>query len=93
MLLCIREIPIDVFRSNMTQIVDHSKSRHFAEVLLLTPSKVNTEVWENTLRSMGLPADETGKSNELHRQYADVVLEVAQDKSVLAIDLYEYWPL
>jgi len=73
----------------MSTLVEHFRKIHSADVFLLTPTTINVDMWEGTIAAMGLPAGQMVKSNRLHRQYADVVLEVAQQASIPAIDLYK----
>lgn len=82
------QVPLEEFKSNMTSLVGHFKNECESDVLLLTPSTCNPVSFLAYLRGRGIMVDDTGKTNETSRQYADAVLQVGKETGSPAIDLY-----
>jgi len=83
------QVPIEEFKSNMTLLVNRFKNECASDVFLLTPSMCNPESLLAWLHGRGIMVDDTGKTNETSRQYADAVLQVGEETGSPAIDLYE----
>lgn len=58
-------------------------------MILLTPSTCNPEALLIFLQGLGIVTDDTGKSNETSRQYANAVLDVGRSTGCPTIDLYK----
>ncbi|KAH8085174.1 SGNH hydrolase-type esterase domain-containing protein [Filobasidium floriforme] len=82
-------VPIEEFVSNLTALVTFFKKTHRSDVLLLTPSMCDPEAFLAFLHSRGIAVEDTGKSNETSRQYADAVLQVGRETGSPSVDLYE----
>jgi hypothetical protein len=83
------QVPLEEFISKLTALVSFFKEKHGSDVLLLTPSTCNPDTFLAFLRGRGIAIEDTGKSNETSRQYADAVLQVGKETGSPAIDLYD----
>ncbi len=68
--------------------MDHFKTNHHSDVILLTPATCVPPTFTKWLQSIGVIVDDCHHTTELHRSYADAVVKVAKATGSSVVDCH-----
>jgi len=83
----IQHVPIDEYTSNLREIVDRAKQAS-PHVVLITCPPFESSMWRIFCEANQKPNNPETRTNEIAGQYAERVIQVAKEKSVPYIDLW-----
>lgn len=85
------QIPVDQFTQNLKSTLAFLQdTQPSAEIILITPSTVDTETWSANGRAQGLPSEfRDNRTTEAAKAIRDAVLAVARDSQVDAVDAWK----